>query len=406
MATQTTSNLTNAQHAQYIEEYIRGAKLVRLYDNYATPIGKDMGRYTEGSSVVVNYLGDIPPGSDTIPENADVLPVATKDATASVGWSSRYGTIQCSEKLLNSSSTNYGKERYFKLGKNQMETVDNVAKDVCTQGSFWGSYAMTARASLDAATNYYLTSTVFAQAQAHIQTLKVPGMEVGGSEMWWATIHPYAHADLRATGDILVVGEYQDKSIVLGYELGKLGPFRILNSAWAKVFWSAGIANGTAIDTTIAAEAGVVDSNDRLDKYIEVAANTNITAGDWLTIGTIETGSTNYPTNERVRVLATPSGTTVSIAGEGDNGGLRFDHAVGATVSNADSVGAAVFGGPQSIVKVYDVNMDNEYGTVGGPLVQGQLEHLESLYWKWYGNYARLVESRLYRYEHTFSVDA
>jgi N4-gp56 family major capsid protein len=403
MSVQTTSNLSNAQHAQYMEEYIRGAKLVRLYDNFAKPIGKDMGTYTKGSSVVVNFLGDMNPGTETIPENADVTPSTTRDATASMTWESRWGALQASEKLLNSSSTNYGMERYFKLGKNQMETVDNMAKDVCTQGSFWGSYAMTARTSLDAGTNYYLNGTVFANAQAHLQTLKVPGTEVDGVENWLSVIHPYAHADLRKDTYILAVGEYQDKSIILGHELGKLGPFRILNSAWAKVFWSGGIANGTPVATTLATST---TANIKLATTIEVAINTNITAGDWLTIGTLESGSTNYPTNERVRVLAIPSGTTVTIAGEADNGGLRFDHSVGETVSNADSVGTAVFGGPQSIAKLYDVNMDNEYGTTGGPIVGGMIEHLEHIYWKWYGNYKLMIQPRIYRYEHTFSVDA
>jgi hypothetical protein len=286
-----------------------------------------------------------------------------------------------------------------------METVDLLARDLACAGDLWRSYAQTARTSLDAATNYYLTSSVFNAVAADLQTLKVPAMVDGGQEKWIAIIHPYALTDFLASTDILAVGEYQKSNIVLGQELGEYGKFKIVCSPWAKVFWGGGNTAGTAIETTIAAEDGTTDANDALDTHIEVAANTNMSAGKRVMIGTHETGSTHYPTNEIVTITAVSS-TTITVVGEGANGGLRFKHEIGEAVSNDDNVGCAVFGGPSSLVKVWDTNMDNEFGTVVGPKKQGLLDQFESLGWKFYGNYGRPIESRIYRYEHTFSRDA
>lgn len=403
MAGQTTSNLSDSLKAEYLEDYIRAARMVRLYDNLSLPIGRDMSTLAKGTSINIPFVGDLPPGTTTISETSDVTPSTVVDTTVSVSPTSRWGAIQCSEKLLNTTYTPYGRVRFEIIGKNQMETVDILARDLCTTGTLWRSYAQTARTSLDAATNYYLTSTVFNAVAADLMTLKVPQLVDAGSSKWIATIHPYALTDFLASTDILAVGQYQKSNIVLGQELGEYGHFKIVCSPWAKVFWGAGTTNTTSVATTVATST---TANGALDKYIEVAANTNIAAGQRLMLGTRETSSTMYTTNELVTVAATPSGTTVSIVGEGANGGLRFTHEVGETVTNRDSVGCAVFGGPMSLVKVWDTNMDNEYGTIVGPKKQGLLDQFESLSWKFYGNYGRPIESRIYRYEHTFSRDA
>jgi N4-gp56 family major capsid protein len=401
MTVQTTSNLSNALIARYIADYIQAAKLIRLYDQISVPVGKEMGVYTEGSSVNVNFASDLPPSTTAISEIADVVPSTVRDATAQVTWTSRRDAIQVSEKLMNSAYTPYGQERYKIIGRSQMESVDMVASAAANAGSIWDSYAHTARTSLDAAANYYITTAVFTNAQADLETMQVPSFVDAGRSMWSAFLHPYVFADLRAATTILAVGEYQKANIILSHELGELGPFKLVVSPFVKTFWSGGVANASPVATTIATST---TANLALAKTIEVAANTNISAGKFLTIGTLETGSTHYTTNERVRVVSVSS-TTITIAGSGSNGGLRFDHAVGETVSNADSVHSILFAGPESLAKVYDVNT-GEFGETVGPLKQGLLQQWESLGWKWYGNYSRIVEPRLFRYECTSSRDA
>ena len=134
--------------------------------------------------------------------------------------------------------------------------------------------------------------------------------------------------------------------------------------------------------------------------------------GGWLTIGTEETGDTHYATNERV-VITAVSGTTISVAGEGDNGGIKYAHATSTAVRNANSVCPVVFGGPQSLAKIYAQDIENnygdyvgEYGTIVGPNPEGHLKQFVELGWKAYLNYARIIESRLYRREVAVSRDS
>jgi N4-gp56 family major capsid protein len=371
----------------------------RVYDAMAKPIGKNMLDLYKGSSIVLNFLSDLEPGVATIPEDTDVSPSSFRDATASVSPTSRYKAIQVSEKLLNSASTNYAQERFEILGKNMMESIDLLAMASATQGPLVSRGA--ARASLDAGTAAHrLTAAAFLEATADLQNFKVPGWEdpKSGMPKWFAVMHPYAFADLRDDTDITAISQYQNASILLRYELGELGPFKLIVTPWAKTFWGGGAANGTAVETTL---NGAVSA---LDKTVVVAADTNIAAGQKILIGTHETGNTHYPKNEQVTVLSIAS-TTVTIAGEGANGGLRFDHASGEAFSNDDSVGTVVFGGPESLVKVYDPAV-GEYGEVVGPKKDGMLDQFVSLAWKWYGAYARPIENRIIRQEVSFSRDA
>jgi N4-gp56 family major capsid protein len=395
---QITSNLTNARFTKYLPDYIRAAMFNRVYDILAK-VPEDNADLYRSSSIVLNFLSDLEPGTTEIPENTDVTPVGFRDATATITPTSRWNAIEVSEKLMNQAGTNYAQERFEILGKNQAETVDALAQAVATQGLVVSRPA--ARTSIDAGTAaHLLTAAKFSNASADLQTFKVPGWEdpMSGLPKYFAILHPYAFADLRADTPILAVGEYQKSSIVLAHELGELGPFKLIVTPWAKTFWGGGAANASAIETTL---NGAVNA---LAKTVVVAANTNMDVGDRVLIGSHETGNTHYATNEIVTITSINS-TTIGVAGEGANGGLRFDHATGVAVSNDDGVGTVVFGGPESLVKIYDP-LVGEFGDVVGPKKEGMLNHLESLAWKWYGAYDRPIENRIVRYEVAFSRDA
>ncbi len=396
---QITSNLTNARWAKYLPEYLKAAMFSRVYDALGKPVPGNMSDLYRHSSIVMNFLSDLEPATVTIPENTDVSPVSFRDATVSITPTSRYNAIQVSELLMNSAGTNYASERFTLLGKNMMESVDLLAQAAATQGTIVKRTA--ARASLDAGTAAdRLTTLAFINATADLQTFKVPGWEdpASGTPKWFAILHPYAFADLRDDTDITAISQYQKATILLQYELGELGPFKLIVTPWAKTFWGGGAANASAIETTL---NGAVNA---LATSIVVAANTNIDVGDRVLIGSHETANTHYPTNEIVTVTSVVS-TTIGVAGEGSNGGLRFDHATGVAVSNDDSVGTVVFGGPESLMKVYDPQV-GEFGEVVGPKKEGLLDQFVSLAWKWYGTYARPIETRISRQEVAFSRDA
>ena len=398
----TTSNLDNALRVRYEEEYIQAAESERLYDQFAYPASADPEKLQRNSSVVLNFIADMDISEQTISETTDITPQTLRDATVSITPTSRGDAIQDSEKLLITSYTPYAAERFRIIGRNMEQTVDELAKAAMLQGSLVDRAA--ARASLDAGTAAHrLALSDFAKVETRLADLKVPSFVnnanfQSGIPRWLALMGPAPYYDLRASGDVESIAIYQDSRILLNNELGQAGSFRIVVSPHAKAFYAAGAANGTAVDTTLASAA------EALAKTVEVSADTNIAAGQRVLIGTTETANTFYPMNEIVEVLSI-SGTTVTIAGSGPNGGLMYDHAAGVEFTNADPVYTVAYGGPMSIAKVYASDI-GEYGQVVGPKVSGLADQFVSLAWKWYGGYGRISESWLVRGEYSSSMDA
>lgn len=394
----TTSNIDGSIRAQYKADFIEGAKQIRFYDQLASPVGANMAELSNGSSVTWNYLSGLNPSSQTISETTDINSVLFTDATGSITKTSRANAVVCSEKLLNNAYTDYGSQWFKRLGENMIESVDALARDAALQGSWATSVA--ARASLDAGTaSNRLVKAAFGQASVMLSNMKVPQYMSGRGMRWMALFHPYAMNDLMQDTVITAVGEYQDKGMILNWELGELNGFSLVVSPWAKIFYGAGADNASAVGTTLASAAS------RLDKTISVAADTNIAAGQKLAIGTEETGSTtHYFDNEEV-IVASISGTTVTIIGSGENGGLRYDHASGVAVRNADHVVPVAFGCPESLVKVYDPEV-GEYGELIQPYRDGSVRQFVKAGWKWYGNYGRMSENRILRLETSISLQA
>lgn len=407
MAIQTTSNLTNSIRTQYKSKYLEGAMRNRLYDQFAIPYnefnsdGMTMQDLMRSSSIQVNFLSDMSPGTTAISETSDVTPQTLRDATASVTWTSRGEALQWSEKLDISAYTDYTARAYDRVGGNAMESIELLAEAAACQGS-WVE-RLVARASLDAGTSTHRASdAIFRKYHAMMLSLKVPGFinEAGEANTWMAVTHPFVFHDIAESGNVDSIGLYQDKGIHLNFELAQLGPFRLVVSPFAKVFGGAGADHDTNVATTLGSAATALGTT------IVTADDVSSDIADGLmwTIGTEETANTFYPTNERVKILSA-STTTLTILGEGPNGGLRFDHDAGVAVRNADSVYTIVFGGPQSLVKVFATDV-GEYGDTVGPKVTGTLDQFNTLGWKYYGQYGRIAENRLLRYECSTSYEA
>jgi len=405
MAIQTVSTAGNGQaldsavRTRYLADYIRGARYARLYDQFATPVGQDMSRLARGSSVTLNFLGDMEPGTSAISEVVDITPQVLEDSTTSITPTSRAEALQSSELLMLQAYTNYGQERFYALGKNMMETVDLQAQAAALSGDIVLRAA--ARASLDAGTSTHRADdSVFRDAHTRLITLKTPGWEMEMGPTWGAAMHPAVYHDVREGGNVVEVAKYSQPEILLRWELGMLGPFKLIVSPWAKVFGGAGLDASDVIATTLTAAASA------LDKTITLATVTHLddASQKWFTIGTEETDSTHYATNERVLFISHAAGVA-SIVGEASNGGLRFDHAAGTAVRNADSVYTIVFGGPQSLAKVYQPSI-GEYGEVVGPERTGLAKQFISMAWKWYGGYGLIAQNRIVRAEVSSSADA
>lgn len=393
----TASILDNAVRTQYEAAYIEGAMRARLYDQLASPVGANMAELGKGSTVTVNFLSQLSPSDQTISTSADITPAVVRDATATLTPTSRANAIQIAEVLNLQAYTDLTAKWMQRIGQNMMESIDNLAMDAAIACGLTKSAA--ARASLDAGTaGHRLGRSAFTNAEIMLQGLGVPGYVDGGVGKYLAIFHPWAYADLLADSVVLAVGEYQDKRIVLNNELGELGRFKLIVSPWAKVLYGAGADNGTNIATTLSAAASALDTT------VTVTSGTNIAAGMRIAIGTEETAGTFYDNNESVYVKSVNS-TTITIIGSGENGGLKYDHASGVAFRNADNVIPVIFGGPESLAKVYATEI-GEYGQVVGPKRDGLVDQWETLGWKYYGGYGVISDNRLLRSEVSTSLDA
>jgi N4-gp56 family major capsid protein len=396
------SALSNAVRTRYLEDYIRGAQYMRLYDQLASPVGQDMSRLAKGSSVTLNFLSDMTPGTSAIPETVDITPQALTDATTTVTPTSRAEALQGSELLLLQAYTNYGSERFEAVGKNMMESVEILARDVATQGSWVFNDASTATlTTLDSGcTSHRANDALFTKVSTFFATAKVPGWETEGGQDHACILHPNAWHDIREDGNVQTIAQYQKAEILLQHEFGAIGRFRLVVSPWAKVLGGAGAAADTdAIALTLACQA------EPLDTSFTVSTTTHLDSqmSQWWVIGSTETRTCHYPTNELVYALSHAT-KVVSCIGEGANGGLRFQHLAGVRVSNADHIYLLVFGGPESLAKIYQPSI-GEYGMPVGPKLDGIVDQFWTLGWKFYGGYGRIAENRLLRVEVTASVD-
>ena len=401
MAIQNTSNLSNAITTRYTQRYQRAAAVKRLYDQLAVPIGAPQYQLEQrrgmGSTYTFNFASDMNPGTTAISESADITPQVLTDATSTVTPTSRGEAIKWSELLDLEAYTDFIALRAEKVGENAMETIETLAISAALGGSLVSRTG--ARNGLDAGTTAdRWTEAAMWEASALTQALRCPPYMDKGRSMFFAIGHPDAYYDLFHGGNVVTAATYQNLGILLNGELGEIANFKLIISPWAKVFGSAGAANTTTLGADTLSAAATA-----LDKTMSVTTGTNIGSGRLITVGTEETSTTFYPTNERVKLI---SGTTTAvIVGSGANGGLRFDHASGASVLNNDSVYPIAYGAPGSLVKIF-ANEVGAFGKLVGPKEDGVANQWQSLAWKFYGNYGRVGENYIVRGEYTSSLDA
>jgi len=392
--------LSSSVRARFTDMYEEEVYYNRLYDQLAFPY-PDLDQATKAAdtnAVTFHFLSKMDIPTTNISETVDVTPQALKDATTAVSKVSRAAALQISQQLeLQNFLRNYMEKMTRANAENAAETIDLLARDAACQGSMVSRAV--ARASLDAGTTTHnLTEARMLGAANRMAQLKAPVFQGiadnPASKSWAAIMSPFAFADLRQDTNIVAVGQYQNASIILNWELGSYGPYRLLVSPWAKIFYGAGLDAADIVNTTLNA------ATTKLAKSLTVAANTHVdqcvdTA--WLNIGTeeVSTTSIHYPDNERVWVTAF-SGSTATIVGEGPNGGLRFSHPATTPVRNADSVHTVIIGGPASLVKMYAPSV-GEFGEIVGPKRDGIVDQFWTLGWKWWGGYGRIAESRLMR---------
>ena len=405
--------LTNAITTRYTSKYQRAAKVRRLYDQLAVPVGASQfdleTRRGMGSTYTFNFASDMTPGSTPISETVDIIPQILRDATSTITPTSRGEGLKWSQLMDLSAYTDFVAIRAEKIGENAMETIDNLAKAAALQGSLavYGNMAAShnTRATLDAgtATDNWTEANLWRVATMAQDLRCPPYIDAQGQKSFMAIGHPDAYYDLFHGGNVVSAALYSGinpSNPLFNGELGSIAGFKLLISPWAKVFGGAGAVNGTG-DTGLTYT--VTAGGTALSVSMTVTTGTNNAYGRLLTVGTKETANTHYDTNERISRIA--GTTTLTFVGSGANGGLRFDHAITDYVNNADSVYPVVYGTPGSLVKVY-ANEVGEYGEMVGPLEDGLAHQWQSLAWKFFGGVGRIAENYCMRGEYSSSLDA
>jgi hypothetical protein len=396
----TTSPSTNPYRTKYAAAYleaIHGKR--RVYDKYSVGIGDAKFNLEKNgwlaSTYQFNFVSDMTPATSAISQTVDIIPQLLRDATATGTTTSRGDALQWAEETDIRAYTNYGAQRFRAVGENMMESIDLLAQSAALTGGLVQRGA--ARASLDAGTSAQrFTDTSIAKMGALVKSLHCPTFDNGGLMV---TVHTDAFYDLIQGGNVVTIAQQVRPDILMKQSLGSWGDFTIDATAYAKVFGAAGADNASVVATTLSG------AENALDTSVVVASASNIVAGARLTIGTEETGNTHYATNEIVVVKDSyTSGTTIPIIGEGANGGLRFDHAAGAAVRNADNVYPAVFGG-RSLIKAF-AKEHGAFGETIGPLESGVLRQFRSLGWIWFGGYILVADNYIARGEYSSSLQA
>lgn len=380
---------------QYEKKYRDGADFMRLYDQFAGVLKPTYE--PRGSTVTVLMGTDLVARPTTAigSQTADFDPQDWGDVSTTVSADYYADGVKLHEKAQLVNYSDVLAETSKKVGMLAQETIDALARRQVTQASIVFRGTNTTRATLDQGTpGDRMRQALFTKVNAFSQHWNTNKF-IDGSIMCVMT--PWQFADLvtESGSNILLSQGYTERggSLLLNYELAKLYGIRIVVAPHAKVFWAAGAANASAISTTLSAATAAGATS------ITVASASNIDVGDWIVVGTVQTGNESDATyiTEPAYVTSVVS-TTIGVLGSGPLGGLRFAHASGAAVGNADSVHCAVFGGPNSMVKIYDGGM-GEYGELVPPFETGNAKQWTTVSFKWWGGYGLINQGWLMRAE-------
>jgi N4-gp56 family major capsid protein len=400
--------------SRYNESFLEGAKAPMLYSQSAldytqfTP-GMSMEELMRASTVYVPVQSGMSIGTSTLSQTADLTPQGIYDATINISKTSRGEALQFSQQLKIEAFDAFTSNFYKIIGENCMESIEALAISVALAGTFYDRPA--ARASLDAGTAAHNASdSVFRRAAGLFSSLRVPGWEGVNGPEWACYMHPWVAHDIQEGGKVVYVGEYQNSNIILAWELGKIGRFKLVESPYAKVFFGAGADHDTAQATTVTTASVPLDTT-----LVTGDISSSIAKGRLYNVGTEETSTTYYPMNEQFRALSAVT-TTITLNGQAANGGLKYAHAAGVAVNNNDSAYTMLFAGPGSLVQIYATDPENgdpdaravpgvKGAAIVGPLKTGLAHQWDSLAWKYWGNFGLVAQKYLYRYECSVSYE-
>ena len=378
--------------------YIQGQSVL-YWDQFADLKGPIMNGQ-RGISQNFPIIESLQPNPVVLDELIDVAPQQMRGSEVVVTLSEYGNCIEVTKFLVATAYADVYKQAAYINGYNLAESYDYIARAVFGQGSrVWFQNKHTAR-------NQYAGQTVTADQMTirfiellslvAARSAKMPLYEDGAVA---TALHPFVFYDLMqdtTNGGLRTMSQYSHPELLFNGELAYWGGLRMIVTANAKGFWGAGAAVASPVATTLSAAANPGDTS------ITVASATNITVGSWLAIqDATEPGNTWSDSNELFMVTGVAGSVITGFAldpGPGDAAGLRFAHASGAAVNNANSVYPVPVFGPNSVTKA----ASDWTGPYGETVVTGPFDRLgRFLTFGWYGieGYSRTRNAWLFRGE-------
>lgn len=358
----------------------------------------------KGSRIDIRFQQRIPINTDTINEKADIVPRQVGDNKTTITINEYGDAIQIAHFLELVQRGDARKEIGKAIADQHVGSLDRLAGRQYYEGNtiVLRAGGNTARSGLDS-TNDVLTNAAvgmsfFSQAIAMLRGQGAPGFtsDSNGQSKYATVVNTAIAQDLPETSGYLPALQYREGAMTLfNGEMGEIRGLRFTESVQGKVYPGAGATAQGATTLSSAAVAGA--------STVVVASATGLSVGDFITLGTLEDGSTITTEDqtdavkrlETVMITAVAS-TTLTIAGMGygvgaaQTPGLRYDHPSGEAVTEAALVAAIPIFGPESVMKAYAV----PEGPFGHAVVSGPYDVLQRFHnvgWYFVGGWAKTM---------------
>jgi N4-gp56 family major capsid protein len=391
MSVTLSTDLTNSVTTVYKDNYLLFAANPKnqgvwgQFINWEDPVSEGGG---SGNVINIPTYGEIDLVESAWTEGADVTPGSFNDGSVSITPYMYVNSTAVSKLALLQSRTKFDTAAGEIMAINRVNSIDRILRRAVTgRGSSYatqtlhidGSAAMSDLTSTDTVTYAFLMDLTSYAASMGIEPMK------GGGFV--SIVHPRLFAEIKGLTEYKNLGYYQDElKITGGLEKSiTLAGITFVPSTLGRLHLGAGTVLQSATTITTAVSKG--------DTSITVGDRTGIVAGNYVTVGTLETYSVN-PGSNLEQVLVTASGAsagaiTVRANGVGSGFGLRFDHAAAESVVESYNVASIPIIGANSLIGVYG----SETGKYGTAFERDDMD-LASLIkyygWKWYGGVNRV----------------
>ena len=367
MAVTGTSELSGIVHAAYDKDYLEAWLAKSLWMKFVYWNG-DL-KQTPGSMVSFPVTERLARVTSALIETSDVTPVAANAGEVSVTMVEYGNAVQSTLKLSETSYPNNGKMIASQVAENCVNSLDYYIRGLVHANTLPIYPAgCTARTDLDATDDIPIYGEVV-QLVETARGMEIPPLPDGS----YATVIPPAGAyEIRKIAEIVAVSEYSDPAMIytgmselkgnehFPGEICMINNLRVIVHPWGKLYLAAGTAAqaATAVTTAHAISAG--------DTTVYVDELTGLVAGNYATIGALESSTTQRPTTEQVYISAASGSSgagTLTVRGAGNaitNWGCKFAHDVGTSVIEAANVFAMPILGEKSVVGYFDSETGKE----------------------------------------------